>query len=117
MNADELAAIRRRLDAATPGPWRGAGDKVRATAADALIEDNILVAYYTGHDHRLGLETTGVAADIDLIANAPADPRRTARRCREAQRGPRVPPQLGRPRRRHPRRPRPVGAARSNCWG
>ena len=25
MNADELAAIRRRLDAATPGPWRGAG--------------------------------------------------------------------------------------------
>lgn len=28
---------------------------------------------YTGHDHRLGLKTTGVAADIDLIANAPAD--------------------------------------------
>jgi hypothetical protein len=73
MNADELAAIRRRLDAATPGPWRGAGDKVRATAAAALIEDNILVAYSTGHDHRLGLKTTGVAADIDLIANAPAD--------------------------------------------
>jgi len=73
MNADELDAIRRRLDAATPGPWRGVGDKVRATAADALIEDNILVAYYTGHDHRLGLRTTGVAADIDLIANAPAD--------------------------------------------
>jgi len=44
MNADELAAIRRRLDAATPGPWHGVGDKVRATAADALIEDNILIA-------------------------------------------------------------------------
>ena len=73
MNADELAAIRRRLDAATPGPWHNVGDKVRATAADALIEDNILVAYYTGHDHRLGLKTTEVAADIDLIANAPAD--------------------------------------------
>lgn len=73
MNADEVAAIRRRLNAATPGPWHGVGDKVRATAAGALIEDNILVAYYTGHDHRLGLKTTGVAADIDLIANAPAD--------------------------------------------
>lgn len=73
MNADQLAAIRRRLDAATPGPWRGVGDQVRATAADALIEDDILVAYYTGHDHRLGLKTTGVAADVDLIANAPAD--------------------------------------------
>ena len=57
----------------TPGPWRGVGDQVRATAADALIEDNILVAYYTGHDHRLGLKTTGVAADVDLIAHAPTD--------------------------------------------
>ena len=73
MNAEDLASIRRRLDAATPGPWRGVGDQVRATAADALIEDNILVAYYTGHDHRLGLKTTGVAADVDLIAHAPTD--------------------------------------------
>lgn len=73
MNAEDLASIRRRLDAAIPGPWRGVGDQVRATAADALIEDNILVAYYTGHDHRLGLKTTGVAADVDLIAHAPTD--------------------------------------------
>lgn len=73
MNAEDIAAVRRRLEAATPGPWNGVGDKVRATAADALIEDNILVAYYTGHDHRLGLKTSGMAADVDLISHAPSD--------------------------------------------
>ena len=40
------------------------------TAADALIPDNILVAYYTGHDHRLGLKTTGHAADVEFVAAA-----------------------------------------------
>lgn len=73
MNPEGIAAVRSRLEAATPGPWHGVGDKVRATSADALIEDNILVAYYTGHDHRLGLETSGMAADVELIANAPSD--------------------------------------------
>ena len=59
-------ATLRALEArATPGPWTPDGDKIRATAADALLPDNILVAYYTGHDHRLGLKTTGHAADVD----------------------------------------------------
>lgn len=64
-------ATLRALEArATPGPWTPDGDKIRATAADALLPDNILVAYYTGHDHRLGLKTTGPAADVEFIAAA-----------------------------------------------
>ena len=64
-------ATLRALEArATPGPWTPDGDKIRATAADALLPDNILVAYYTGHDHRLGLKTTGHAADVEFIAAA-----------------------------------------------
>lgn len=53
------ATLRALAARATPGPWTSDGDKIRATAADALLPDNILVAYYTGHDHRLGLKTTG----------------------------------------------------------
>ena len=49
------------------------GIKVVKGVQRTLIEDNILVAYYTGHDHRLGIKTTGVAADVDLIAHAPTD--------------------------------------------
>ncbi|WP_300402170.1 hypothetical protein [uncultured Nocardioides sp.] len=64
-------ATLRALEArATPGPWTPDGDKICATAADALIPENILVAYYTGHDHRLGLKTTGHAADVEFIAAA-----------------------------------------------
>jgi hypothetical protein len=65
-------ATLRALEArATPGPWTPDGDKIRATAADALIPDNILVAYYTGHQHRLGLKTTGHAADdVEFMAAA-----------------------------------------------
>ncbi|CAM3583798.1 hypothetical protein NOMA109596_01405 [Nocardioides marinus] len=64
-------ATLRALEArATPGAWTPDGDKIRATAADALLPDNILVAYYTGHDHRLGLKTTGHAADVEFIAAA-----------------------------------------------
>ena len=74
-------ATLRALEArATPGPWTPDGDKICATAADALIPENILVAYYTGHDHRLGLKTTGHAADVEFIAAArlPGSPGSTA---------------------------------------
>ena len=64
-------ATLRALEArATPGAWTPDGDKIRATAADALIPDNILVAYYAGHDHWLGLKTTGHAADVEFMAAA-----------------------------------------------
>ncbi len=43
---DTLRALESR---ATPGPWTPHGDKIRATAADALIPDNILVAYAGAH--------------------------------------------------------------------
>ena len=63
-------ALRALAARATPGPWTPDGDKIRATAADALLPDTIVVAYYTGHDHRLGLKTTGHAADVEFIAAA-----------------------------------------------
>ncbi|GGO85335.1 hypothetical protein GCM10011584_05070 [Nocardioides phosphati] len=66
--SDDDATLRALEERATPGPWTPAGDKIHATAADALIPDNILVAYYTGHDHRLGLKTTGHAADVEFMA-------------------------------------------------
>lgn len=63
------ALMRERAEAATPSPWRAVGDQLRATAADALIEDNILVAYATGHDHRLGIKKSGAAPDAEHAAS------------------------------------------------
>jgi len=47
--SDDDAVLRALEARATPGPWTPAGDKIRATAADALIPDNILVAYAGAH--------------------------------------------------------------------
>src|SRR3546814_3893905 len=66
----DAASLRALEERATPGPWTPDGDKICATTADALIPDNILVAYYTGHDHRLGLKTTSHAADVEFMAAA-----------------------------------------------
>lgn len=72
MSADELRqaaeTLRERAEKATTGPWHGKGDQIRATAEDALVEDSILVAYATGHDHRLGFKKTGAAPDVDYAA-------------------------------------------------
>src|SRR3546814_14018010 len=85
----DAASLRALEERATPGPWTPDGDKICATAADALIPDNILVAYYTGHDHRLGLKTTSPAADVEFLAPArPALPDRPDRiRAPHSQRG------------------------------
>ncbi len=64
------ATLRALETRATPGPWTPDGHKIRATAADALLPDTTVVAYYTGHDHRLDLKTTGHAADVEFIAAA-----------------------------------------------
>ena len=64
------ATLRALAARATPGPWAPDGDKIRATAADALLPQNILVACYTGHDHRLGLKT------ISRCPSAPGGPLR-----------------------------------------
>ena len=102
----EDATLRALEARATPGPWTPDGDKLRATAADALIPDNILVAYYTGHDHRLGLKTVGHAADVEFMA--------AARPARPARPHPRSSRQVGRAvARGRGRLPRPVGDARS----
>ncbi|NYI44943.1 hypothetical protein BJ993_002023 [Nocardioides aromaticivorans] len=55
--SDDDAALRALEALATPGPWIPAGDKIRATAADALIPDNILVAYAGAQWQRLGFKT------------------------------------------------------------
>ena len=87
-------ATLRALEArATPGPWTPHGDKIRATAADALIPDNILVAYYRARQ-RLGLKTTGRRRRRGVHGRCP---HRAAR-----------PP---RPTRPHPRSSRQVGRA------
>src|SRR3546814_15712686 len=70
----DAASLRALEERATPGPWTPDGDKICATADDALIPDNILVAYYTGHDHRLGLTTTSHAADAEFMAAARTAP-------------------------------------------
>ena len=62
------AALRALEARATPGPWTPDADKIRAT--DALLPDTIVVAYYTGHDHQLGLKTTRHSADAEFIAAA-----------------------------------------------
>ncbi len=41
MSQDALRALEAR---ATPGPWTPDGDEIRATAADALLPDTIVVA-------------------------------------------------------------------------
>lgn len=51
--------MRETANAATPGPWRPQGDKVRGTSADSLIEDNLLIAYAGAHHQRLGMKHTG----------------------------------------------------------
>src|SRR3546814_16754160 len=66
----DAASLRALEERATPGPWTPDGDKICATAADALIPDNILVAYYTGHEHRIALMTTRPPADLEFMAAA-----------------------------------------------
>lgn len=68
--SDDDATLRAQEARATHGPRTPVGDKVRATAADAQLPDTIVVACYTGHDHRLGLTTTGHAADVEFISAA-----------------------------------------------
>lgn len=58
------ASLRALEERATPGPWAPAGDKIRATAADALIPDNILVAYAGAHWQRLGIKTYPRGGDV-----------------------------------------------------
>ena len=56
-------ATLRALEArATPGPWTPDGDKICATAADALIPENILVAYYTAARLRFPTGSPGSTA-------------------------------------------------------
>lgn len=62
--SDDDATLRSLEARATPGPWTPNGDKIRATAADALIPDNILVAYAGAHWQRLGVKTYPRGGDV-----------------------------------------------------
>lgn len=77
MNGGDLAAIRARIDAATPGPWltHEMGGKVWVgNQADGRKHGLWDIVYATDYLTDCTQEAAGrYRADADLIANAPAD--------------------------------------------
>ena len=69
---DRLVEIRRRLDAATSGPWVASGIPYDGIDDPCVIAGDIYICQ-TVYDMQSGTQEHNIDADTEFIAHAPTD--------------------------------------------